>query len=351
MHSAETVRLTALASCAGCAAKLDPAQLSQMLRPISDIFHPIDYPALLIGLNEPDDAAVYQLNPDQAVISTVDFFPPIVADPYLFGAIAAANALSDVYAMGGEPLFAINLAAFPDSLSLNVLSEILRGGSEKVREAGAVIAGGHTIVDPEPKYGLCVTGLVRPGQAYTKGGAQPGDALVLTKRLGTGVITTAAKRALAAEDVLAGAVDSMLRLNQQASRIARQFSVHAMTDVTGFSLMGHGHEMARLSRAALHIRFSALQWLAGAEALAQQDIFPGGKGRNQAHFGRWVSYATGLAEWQRSLLFDPQTSGGLLIALPGAQAASYIEAMHVAGGLAYVIGEVREGAGEIVIEA
>jgi selenide,water dikinase len=264
----------------------------------------------------------------------------VVDDPYDFGAIAAANALSDVYAMGGEPLMAINLVAWPDGYDLAILSEILRGGAEKVREAGAVIAGGHTVIDKEPKYGLAVTGQVHPGRIATKGGAQPGDALLLTKPLGTGVVTTALKQGKArAEDVRA-AVASMIRLNRDAARLAMQSGGHAMTDITGYSLLGHAHEMAHLGSVDFAFEFDALDWLPGALTYAQQGIAPGGIGRNRDYFGQWVRGERALTEWEENLLYDPQTSGGLLIAVPAERGEALLNALGDAGVMARRIGEV-----------
>lgn len=304
-----------------------------------------DFPDLLVGLAAPDDSAVYRLNPEQAIVSTVDFFPPVVDDPYSFGAIAAANALSDIYAMGSEPIFAINLVAYPDGYGLDILTEILRGGAEKVREAGAVIAGGHTVTDKEPKYGLAVTGRVHPERFYRKGGAQPGDALVLTKPLGTGVITTALKNSRAHEAHVHTAIASMVRLNRDASRALRNYRVHAVTDVTGYSLLGHAHEMAHLSDLRLVLRYSALEWLPGALEYGEQGFFPGGMGRNRDYYGQWVTFATNLQEYQQDLLFDPETSGGLLISLPADDAKAYCRVVENA----VVIGEVVEGRGGALV--
>lgn len=308
-----------------------------------------NYPDLLVGLDAPDDAAVYRLNAEQAIISTVDFFPPVVDDPYQFGAIAAANALSDIYAMGGEALFAVNLVAYPDGYGYDILTEILRGGAEKVREAGAVIAGGHTVTDKEPKYGLAVTGVVHPDKIRTKGGAQVGDALILTKALGTGTITTALKRELAQPEHVAAAVASMSRLNRTAARIADGYRVHAMTDITGYGLIGHAHEMAHLSRARLRIRYEALRWLDGALDYAQQGVFPGGMSRNQDFYASWVQLEGMLEPYQFDLLYDPQTSGGLLMAVAAQDAAALLDHLLAAGEHAALIGDVWAGGGEITI--
>lgn len=329
---------------------MGPEALAQVLRPLAGMFPAQDYPNLLVGLGLPDDAAVYRLNAEQAIIATADFFPPVVDDAHTFGAIAAANALSDIYAMGGRPLFAINLAAFPDDLPPDIVGDILRGGAEKLREAGAALAGGHTVTDREPKYGLAVTGLVDPGRIFTKGGARPGDRLVLTKALGTGVITTAHKQGRAAAADLAAAIASMLHLNRPASEAAQATpGVHAVTDITGFGLLGHAHEMAHLAGAAFRIDYGALPWLPGAQTLAEQWVFPGGSERNEAYFGRWVMGAAelGLADWQQRLLHDPQTSGGLLIAVAEAEVPALIGRLHGAGEAAHVIGRAEVGGGEL----
>ena len=346
----ETIKLTTLAGAAGCAAKLGAGDLSAIAFPLSQLFDPAAHPNLMVGLAEPDDAAVYKLNETQAIISTTDFFPPVVDDPYWFGAIAAANAMSDVYAMGGDVLMAINLCAFPASLDLAILGEILRGGAEKVREAGAVIAGGHTIMDNEPKYGLAVTGVVHPDRVLTKGGAQPADVLILTKPLGAGVITTALKQGRAHDDHVENAMRIMATLNRVAAQAAQQIGVHAMTDVTGYSLLGHGREMANLSGVNLHIHPEALHWMDGAWEYAEQDIFPGGMGRNRGFYGKWVRFADEISDTTRKLMFDPQTSGGLLIAVANKQADLLLETLIQQGVNGQRIGEVAEGDGLIVVE-
>jgi selenide,water dikinase len=233
-----------------------------VLEPLRGIFDPADFPDLLVGLAKADDAAVYQLNPQQAIVTTMDFFPPVVDDPYDFGAIAAANALSDIYAMGGEVLFAINLVAFPEILDRDILREILRGGAEKVAEAGGVIAGGHSVTDKEPKYGLAVTGVIDPAQVKTKGGAKPGDILLLTKPLGVGVVTTALKQGITETEDVETAVASMKTLNKQAARAAQAAQAHSMTDITGFGLLGHAHEMAHLGLVDFRFELNKLPWLA-----------------------------------------------------------------------------------------
>lgn len=320
------------------------------MRPLTGLFQAENYPDLLIGLDAPDDAAVYRLNAEQAVINTVDFFPPVVDDPYAFGAIAAANALSDIYAMGGEPLLAINLVAFPDGLGMELLTEILRGGAEKVREAGAVIAGGHTVTDKEPKYGLAVTGIIHPERIISKSGAQPGDKLILTKPLGSGVITTALKNGKTESSHVAEAVRVMSRLNRDAARIAQQFGVHAMTDITGYALLGHAHEMAHLSHVGFDLEYAALPWMPGTLIYAEQDLFAGGMYRNMEYFAQWVKFGERFSAIERQLLYDPQTSGGLLIAVPPEKVDQMCEALVAAGDKANIIGSVTAGDGRIRVQ-
>lgn len=314
--------------------------MAQVLRPLTSNFEQSDYPQLLVGLDSPDDCAVYQVNPEQAIISTMDFFPPIVDNPYDFGAIAAANALSDVYAMGGDPIMAINLVAYPDGYGIPLLSEILRGGAEKVKEAGIAIAGGHTVTDKEPKYGLAVTGVAHPKKIITKGRAKPGDKLILTKPLGSGTITTALKQQKAKEEHVADATQVMTRLNRDASLIARKIGVNAMTDITGYGLIGHAYEMSHASQVEFQLSYNALNWIPGALTYAKQDIFPGGMGNNRQYFEKWVTFDTELDEYQENLLFDPQTSGGLLIAIDNHRANDLLDQLFAAGDNASIIGEV-----------
>lgn len=299
----------------------------------------------MVGLTSADDAAVYRLNDDQAIISTADFFPPVVDDPYDFGSIAAANAMSDIFAMGGEVLFAINLVAFPDDLGLEVLREILRGGAEKVAEAGGVIAGGHSVNDKEPKYGLAVTGVVNPQRVKTKSNAQPGDILLLTKPLGVGVITTALKQQLAASEHVAQAVASMKILNRQAALAAHAAGSRSMTDITGFGLLGHAHEMAHLSGVNLHFRLSRLQWLPGAIDYGRAGAFPGGMGNNLNYFSPWVTFDGDISQLMQDMLWTPETSGGLLVAVPPAAVKTFKSHCETAA----VVGEVLEGDGHIAV--
>lgn len=276
---------------------------------------------------------------------TTDFFTPIVDTPYEYGAIAAANAMSDVYAMGGEVLFALNIAAFPPDLPADLLADILRGGADVVRSVGAAIAGGHTIQDKEPKYGLAVTGMVHPQHILIKGGARPGDGLVLTKPLGTGTITTALKRGVVAQAHLDAAVASMTRLNRVAAQAAQATGVRGATDITGFGLIGHGCEMAQASGARFRFRFDALPWLPGALDYAQAWVFPGGAHNNQAFYDGLVTYSRALADWQRLLLHDPQTSGGLLVAVPEGRIDAFLAFCRDRDQSGWLIGEVLEGAG------
>ncbi len=303
------------------------------------------YPDLLVGLEVSDDAAVYQINDDVAVIQTIDFFTPVVDDPYDYGAIAAANAMSDVYAMGGEVVLALNICGFPADLPAEVVAEILRGGAEKVAEAGGALAGGHTVDAKEPTYGLSVMGLVHPERVLTKGGANPGDVLVLTKRLGVGIITTALKGEVADPAHVAAAVESMKQLNRRATRLIQQVGVRACTDITGFALLGHGYEMAERSCARLRLYLEELPFLDGAVRYAGDNLFPGGSCRNRDAYERWVDFAPGISEEMQLLLFTPETSGGLLVAVPPDNLAPLKARFAEEGQPCWIIGEVIEGRG------
>lgn len=315
-----------------------------MLRPLQAIFQPGDFPDLLVGLSSPDDAAVYRLNDETALIFTTDFFTPVVDDPYTYGAIAAANAMSDVYAMGGQVLMALSIAAFPPKLPGRVIGDILRGAGDKVAEAGGVIAGGHTIDDNEPKFGLAVVGLAHPTQVATKGGVQVGDQLLLTKPLGVGMITTAAKGDAADPAHLAAAIESMMQLNRRAAQLAAQVTVHAMTDITGYALLGHGYEMASLSGVRLRFYFDRLPFLPGAKEYADLSLFPGGSCRNQQTYTHHISFGR-LEEEMQLLLFTPETSGGLLIALPPGDAGRLEALCRDAGQPVWRVGEALDGEG------
>ncbi len=297
---------------------------------------------MLVGLGAPDDAAVYRINATTAIIQTIDFFPPVVDDAYAFGAITAANAMSDVYAMGGEVTFALNIAAWRDDLPLELLSEIFRGGADKVAEAGAVIAGGHTVIDQEPKYGLAVTGIVHPDHITTKGGARVGDQLVLTKPLGSGLITTAGKNQVAADTHLQNTIEWMSRLNRGAAQAMQAVGVKCATDITGYGLLGHAHEIAQASNVALRFFANALPILDGALEYARQHQIPGGAGRNKLYLDGQVEFTRPLADDLTEIFFDPQTSGGLLIAVPAAQYDALTHALETYHTSHWLIGEAIE---------
>jgi selenide,water dikinase len=299
---------------------------------------------LLVGLGRADDAAVYRLAPDLAIVETVDFFPPVVDDPWTWGAVAAVNAMSDVYAMGGEVLFALAVAGFPRDFDKRIIADVFRGGAEKVAEAGGVVGGGHTVVDAEPKYGLCVTGRVHPDHLLIKGGLRPGDRLFLSKPLGTGVITTAAKNDLAPADVLDGAVRSMLRLNRVAARVAAQGGAIGATDITGFGLLGHAGEMVEASGAGIAISAGRLPLLSGALSLAEAGQFSGGMKRNRRHLdtslGARLQVDPGISAPLVGILTEAETSGGLLFSIAPDRAAGVLDAFAVAGEPCWEIGEV-----------
>jgi selenide,water dikinase len=286
-------------------------------------------PNLLVDASTADDAAVYRLTPEIALVQTVDYITPLVDDPYQYGQIAAANSISDVYAMGGRPLLALNIVAFPtDALAMEVLGEILRGGADKATEAEVHIIGGHSIDDKEPKYGLAVTGVVHPDRVLRNSTARPGDRLILTKPLGIGVISTAIKRDLATSDLTERAVRVMTTLNKGAGLAAVEAGVHACTDVTGFGLLGHLHEITAASRCGARVTFARVPFLEGVEELAAQGVVPGGTRRNLAHVEPHVSFDAAIGPVQRLLLADAQTSGGLLLAVPPQRAAQLIAALH-----------------------
>lgn len=309
------------------------------------MFLPEDYPDLLVGLGAPDDAAVWKLSDDLALVVTTDFFTPVVDDPYDYGAIAAANALSDLYAMGARPILALNIAAFPPELPTDVIERIIVGGAEKVKEAGAALAGGHTIQDDEPKFGLVAVGMVEPGAILTKSGVRPGDVLVLTKPLGMGVTTTALKRGQASEEDVAQAVAWMKKLNVAAAEVAHELQIDAATDVTGFSLLGHASEMMLASGVALEFDMPAIPFIAGARRYAEAGAFPGGSADNKLHFERYVAFDDGVDDYNQLLLFDAQTSGGLLCAVPPSRVKDFLERMKSKASSAWVIGRAVQGEG------
>jgi selenide,water dikinase len=316
-----------------------------VLRPVENIFEAHDYPDLLVGLEKPDDAAVWRVDARRALVVTTDFFTPVVDDPYDYGSIAAANSISDIYAMGGQPFLALNVAALIPALPPEVNGEILRGGAEKAREAGVVIAGGHTIQDNEPKYGLVVLGFVNPKKMLTKGGARPGDALILTKPLGFGVTTTALKQQKASPEDVAEVVAWMKQLNNKASALAVEFGLRSGTDVTGFSLLGHASEMAQASGVGMQFFVEKLPFVACARKYADMCTFPGGMSDNLLHFGPQVRFAGNISEETRMLLFDPQTSGGLLLAVPRRKLEGFLKRAGEVEQPAWVIGKVVKGYG------
>jgi selenide,water dikinase len=324
---------------------MGPAALAQVLQPLQGMFPADRFPELLVGLAGGDDAAVYRVGEDRALIQTVDFFPPIVDDPSDYGTIAAANAMSDVYAMGGEVCLALNICCFPEELPAELLQAILRGGAEKVAEAGGVLAGGHTVNDPVLKYGLAVTGFVHPGQVWTKAGARPGDFLVLTKPLGTGLTTTALKRKQLTSSQIADSIASMKRLNRRAAALLRAAEARACTDVTGFSLLGHGLEMAEAGGVRFRLALRAIPLLDRTGEAVRLDAFPGGSYRNREHYQARVSFVASIDELERLVLFSPETSGGLLAAVPAERVEALRESSVREGEPLWVIGRVEQGGG------
>jgi len=336
-------RLTDLTDCGGCAAKLGADLLAEALAGLGAEAAAAPDASLIAGLDPPDDAAAYRISDDLAIIGTLDFFPPLVDDPRTFGEIAAANALSDVFAMGGRVLFALSIAAFPEDLPRDVLAEIFAGASSKVREAGGTLAGGHTIRDPEPKYGLAVIGAAHPDKLLRKGGARPGDRLVLTKPLGTGVLVSGSRQGRTSDDDLAAAIDGMLRLNRPASEALVATGIHAATDITGFGLLGHGLEMARASGARLVFDTTTLPVLAGARELAAAGIETGGAAHNRRFVGRSLEIGPDVTDDLVTIAHDPQTSGGLLAAVDPDRVDALEAAFDDAGVERWWVGSVSAG--------
>ncbi len=342
----ETVRLTATTKAGGCAAKLSPSVLDSVLRRLPA---PTD-PNVLVGFETSDDAGVYKLTDDLAIVQTIDFFTPIVDDPYLFGQIAAVNALSDVYAMGGRPVSALSVVAFPANGSPDVLEQIMRGGLSKMTEAGATVLGGHSIRDDELKFGYAVTGLIHPARIWRNAGARPGDVLILTKPVGTGVISTALKQGKASDESIRAASDSMTRLNRDAAEVLHEFAaagngagrdaLHAVTDVTGFGILGHAREMALGSGVSLRLDHSRVEYLPGAIAAAQGGFLSGGLKNNREFVEGCAIFAENVAEHFRDLFFDPQTSGGLLIAVDATHAPAALDSLERHGVHGRAIGSV-----------
>lgn len=304
-------KLTKLASCAGCGAKVGAGTLAGLLQD----FKTHTDPRLIVGFDKSDDASVYVINEETALIQTVDFFPPIVDDPYMFGQIAAANAISDIYAMGGEPRLALNLLCVTEKMEDGWIREILRGGYDKAYEAGVIISGGHTIQGSDPLYGLAVTGFASPEQIRKNAGARPGDVLILTKPLGVGILTTAAKAELVDEDIMKRLYRQMAQLNREACRIMQRYRVHSCTDVTGFGLLGHSLEMAQGSGCTLHLMTGKIPWHKEATEFAQMGFVPAGAYRNRNFAEKAVRIQGEVPREIQDILYDPQTSGGLLIAV------------------------------------
>lgn len=319
----DEIKLTKLAECAGCGAKVGAGELSKLLEELKVR----QDPNLLVGYDRSDDASVYKLSDELALVQTVDFFPPIADDPYTFGAIASANALSDVYAMGGEPKLALNVMAVPEDMPKEAVHAILRGGYEKAYEAGAIITGGHSIYDKEPKYGMAVTGFVHPDKLLTNSGAQNGDVLIYTKPVGIGVLTAGIKGGLVDEETRTFAEGLMMTLNKYARDIMVKYRVHACTDVTGFGMMGHLLEMAQGSEAEVHVDLSGIAFVPQALELARLGVLPAGVYRNRHFAERWVEAGeTELAV--QDLLYDPQTSGGLMMAVHPEDALALLEELR-----------------------
>ncbi len=335
------MRLTELSNCAGCAAKLRPDLLSELLSGLPNT----KVKAALVGFETSDDAAVYRLSPTQAVVETVDFFPPVVDDPYAFGQIAAANAMSDIWAMGAKALFALNLVAFPKEVPTKVLKEILAGGASKAKEAGIPILGGHSVQSPEPKYGMAVTGLVHPKKVLTNSGAKPGDVLLLTKPIGTGIATTAIKRGLASKQLVKLVTAQMATLNKAAGEVfvSGKFRVNALTDVTGFGLLGHTLELARGAKKRVVLSLERVPLLNDVAALAEQGVVPGGTKTNLAHARKGTEFPEGLPEAIAHVLADAQTNGGLLAAVPERDVQKAFREFEQRGLDAWAIGQVMPG--------
>jgi selenide,water dikinase len=342
--NAADVKLTDLASCGGCAAKYSAARLEELLAG----FVPAEAENLLVGLAPADDAAVYRLDDERALIFTLDFFPPIVDDPGDYGSIAATNALNDVFAMGGTPMLALSIAAFPEELPMEMLARIFAAADEQVRASGGLLAGGHTIRDEEPKYGLAVVGTVHPDGIWTKASAQPGDALYLTKPLGTGLIMTGHKKGAIGTQQLERAVGWMKTLNKDAADVLRSHKVHAVTDVTGFGLFGHVREMAERSGVRIRLESERFPAIDGALDLARKGVRTSGDPRNRDFAGRHLTL-TEVPETLVALGYDPQTAGGLLVALPALQ-GPVLEAEFTSRRLFLRrVGTVEEGSGVVVV--
>ncbi|GFI61529.1 selenide, water dikinase [Clostridiales bacterium] len=336
----EDIKMTKLAKCAGCGAKVGAGVLAKLLEDIK--VH--EDPRLIVGFDKSDDASVYKINDELAIVQTVDFFPPIADEPYVFGQIAAANAMSDIYAMGGEPRLALNIMAVPDDMDRECVHSILKGGYDKVYEAGAIITGGHSIFDDEPKYGMAVTGFVNPNKIITNSGAKPGDELILTKPIGTGILTTAAKAEMVSKSTMEYAQRIMTTLNKSARDIMVKYSVHACTDVTGFGLLGHLLEMMKGSNTRAIIDISAVDFIEEAVSLAGMGILPEGLYRNRSFAEEFVD-SDNIKLMYQDMLYDPQTSGGLLMAVSSDEADSLFDKMKEKVPSAQKIGRIEQYTG------
>lgn len=332
------VKLTKLASCAGCGAKVGAGTLCNLLTGFQTHYDP----NLLVGYDKSDDASVYRVSDELAIVQTTDFFPPIVDDPFMYGQIAATNALSDVYAMGGEPKLALNIMCIPEKMDKATVQEILRGGYAKAYEAGAIITGGHTIHGAEPIYGLAVTGFVKPENVWTNSGAQPGDVLLLTKPLGVGILTTAAKAGLVEQELLDKLYEQMSTLNKYAHDVLVKYSVHACTDVTGFALLGHSLEMAQGSGVTVHLKAQAVPYHEEAYEMADMGFIPAGAYRNRDFAEAGVRVVGAVARTLQDIFYDPQTSGGLLCAVPAAEAEACLAELRAVAPSTQIIGYVTE---------
>ena len=332
------IRLTKLANCAGCGAKLGAGTLAKML----EGFKTHSDPRLIVGYDKSDDASVYVLDEQTALIQTTDFFPPIVDDPYLYGKIAATNALSDVYAMGGEPKLALNILCVAEGMPDEVVQKVLQGGYDAAYEAGVIITGGHTIRGAEPIYGLAVSGFAHPDRILTNSGANPGDVLILTKPLGVGILTTGAKADMVAPNVIARIHTQMATLNKAARDVMVRYPVSSCTDVTGFSLIGHSYEMAQGSGCSIHLDTQRTPYHSEALELASMGLVPAGAYRNRSYAERGVKNAAGISVAMQDILYDPQTSGGLLFAIPKAHAQACLDELLAVAPASAVIGHVTE---------
>ncbi|GIN84283.1 selenide, water dikinase [Heyndrickxia sporothermodurans] len=348
MKNPNKIKLTSLSTKGGCGCKIGPADLAAVIKKLPPS---IPNPNLLVGLDTSDDAGVFRLTDDLAIVQTVDFFTPIVDDPYSFGQVAAANAISDIYAMGGKPLTALNIVAFPiHTLDKEILSEILRGAGDKLKEAGATLVGGHSIDDKEPKFGLAVTGIVHPNKVRTNAGAKPGNKLILTKPIGVGILTTSIKRDLLSEEEITQVTKVMTTLNKIAAETMDSYHVHACTDVTGFGLLGHASEMAKGSNVTIQIFKDQVPILPRVRELAEAGAVPGGTKNNFAHLEGSVTFPEQMEQIDQWILCDAVTSGGLLIAVDGGEAEALLDDLLKNGVDAALIGEVtNEKAGNIIV--